>query len=56
MEPCKSTVAQWIPIVQPNQLHEHVGDKHTEVLDIAQFVLQRHDLHVGLLGPCSFGR
>lgn len=52
----KSAVPQWIAIIQAHQLHEHIGDQHAKILDIARLVQQRHDLYVGVLGPCSFGR
>ena len=53
VESCKRAVAQRVTVVEPHQLHEHVGDEHTEVFDVARLILKRHDLDAWLLGPRS---
>lgn len=55
VEPRQLAITERIAIVQAHQLHEHVGDQYTQVLDIARLVLERHDLDTGFLRSRSFG-
>lgn len=47
VEPCQLPVAERVAVVQAHELHEHVGDEHAQVLDVARLVLERHDLDAG---------
>ena len=55
MESCQRTVPQRVAVVEAHQLHEHVGDEHAQVFDIARLVLEGHDLEAGLLRAGSLG-
>lgn len=41
-------VLQWEAVVQPHQLHEHVGYQDTKIFDVAGLVLDGHHLDVGI--------
>ena len=56
MESCQCTIPQRIAVIEPYQLHEHVGDEHAKVLDVARLVLEGHDLDARLLRSGSLCR
>lgn len=49
MEARQLAVLQRQAVVQPYQLHEHVGDQDAQVLDVACLVLDGHDLGVWIM-------
>lgn len=55
METGQSTILQRYVVVEPHEFHQHVADEYHEVLDVAGFVLDGHDLHRSLWRAGTLG-
>jgi hypothetical protein len=55
MEPGEGPISERLLIVDAHQLHEHIRDQDPQVLGIARFVQERHNLQARILGPRPFG-